>query len=204
MQHLRYLRHALLHGLHVRLLQGRLLTMNEKAARIAIGGVFSALCLLFMFMTAVIPFASFAMPMLAGAALTVVTIENSAKTAFLVYVTVSLLSIFIVPDLDAKLLFIVFFGYYSIIASGLGRIRAPLPRLCAKLFVFNAAMTVWYFGSTKLFGMDEALAESGFFYEYGLPIIFAGLNFTFLVYDFTLKRYAALYTHWFRPRFLKK
>jgi hypothetical protein len=177
--------------------------MNEKAAKIAMGGVFSALCLLFMFMTAVIPFASFAMPMLAGAALAVVAIENSAKTAVLVYATVSLLSIFIVPDLDAKLLFIVFFGYYSIIAPGLDKISARLLRLCAKLLVFNAAMSAWYLGSTKLFGVDEAFAESGFFYEYGLPIIFVGLNATFLIYDFTLKRYAALYTRWFKPRFLK-
>ncbi len=177
--------------------------MKEKSMHIAIGGVFSALCLLFMFMSAIIPLASFTMPMLAGAALAVVVIENGVRTAALVYFSVSILSAFIVPELDAKLLFILFFGYYSIILPYLDKIRRRWRRVAAKLLIYNAAMILWYVVSTVLIGADDALAESGAL-QYMLPVYYAGLNFTFIVYDIALRRYINLYIGWFRPVFLKK
>ncbi len=177
--------------------------MKEKSAQIAIGGVFSALCLLFMFMSAVVPLASFAMPMLAGAALAVVVVENGAKTAVLVYISVSILSVFIVPDLDAKLLFIAFFGYYPVVEPHLDKISQLWLRLGSKLLIFNASMIAWYVVSIQLTGTDEALAEIDAFREW-LPVFCAGLNFTFLVYDIALRRYTKLYLNWFRPVFLKR
>jgi hypothetical protein len=188
----------------VRLLQGRLLTMNDKAARVALGGVFSALCLLFMFMTAVIPLATFLAPIFAGTALIVVVIENGAKTAFLVYVSVALLSIFIVPDIDAKLLFIAFFGYYAALRPTLERISARWLRRLLKLIIFNAAMSAWLVFTIAMFGMEAVVEQNGAFGEYALPVFYGSLNFMFVFYDFSLSRCVILYTSWFRPRFLRK
>jgi hypothetical protein len=168
------------------------------------GGVFSALCLLFMFLTAVMPLATFVAPILAGTALIVVVIENGAKTALLVYVSVSLLSLFIAPDIDAKVLFIAFFGYYAPLRHSLERISAKWPRRLMKLLVFNAAMAAWLLFTIVVFGGEAVLAQNGPFGRYVLPASFGMLNFMFVFYDISLGRYILLYKSWFRPKFLKK
>jgi hypothetical protein len=178
--------------------------MNEKAAKIAMGGVFSALCLLFMFMTAVIPLASLIAPVLASLTLIVVVAENGAKTALLVYISVSLLSVFIVPDIDAKVLFIAFFGYYPALRPGLERMSARWLRRFCKLLLFNAGMTGWNVFTIAVSGMDAVFDQNGMFGAFALPVVYVMLNFVFVVYDVYLSRYIILYRSWFRPRFLRK
>ena len=83
----------------------------RKSTQVAVGGLSSALCLLLMFMTGMIPFATFALPSLAGILLIVVVVENGIQTATLVYAAVSILSLFMCPDKEAAMMFICFFGF---------------------------------------------------------------------------------------------
>lgn len=141
--------------------------------------------------------------MLAGATLAVVDIENGGKTACLVYISVSLLSVFVVADIDAKVMFISFFGYYPILKPRLERIPGKSRQMLLKLLVFNTAMIAGYFATIYLFGLDEAAGQSEFLKKY-LPIFtLLGLNVTFLMYDYLLKKYIALYKGWFKPTFLR-
>jgi hypothetical protein len=182
---------------------GRLLmTSREKSARIAIGGVFSALCLLLMFLSSVIPFAAIALPMLAGAMLTVVMLENGAKTAFLVYISVSLLSLFIVPNIDAKLLFILFFGYYSILKPAVEKIPVRAAQMALKLFIFNATMVSGYYFSIVILGLSDTGNE--LFEKYAPAFLLVGMNLSFILYDYLLTRYIFLYIHKFKPTFLRR
>jgi len=175
---------------------------GQKSTRIAIGGVFSALCLLLMFLSSVIPFAAVALPMLAGAMLTVVMLENGAKTAFLVYISVSLLSFFIVPDIDAKLLFILFFGYYSILKPAIEKIPGRPAQMALKLFIFNAAMILGYYFSLAILGLNETGSE--LFEKYAPAFFLVGMNLSFILYDYLLGRYIFLYLYRFRPTFLRR
>lgn len=175
---------------------------RHNSTRIAIGGVFSALCLLVMFLSSLIPFSSFSLPMLAGAMLTVVMFENGSKTAFLVYISVSLLSVFIVPDIDTKLLFILFFGYYSILKPLLEALPGRLKQAAAKLLIFNAAMLLGYRLSLAITGLDASGNE--LLKKYTPLLLLLGINFTFVCYDILLTRYMRLYIHWFRPTFLRR
>lgn len=176
----------------------------QKSDQIALGGVFSALCLVLMFLSSVIPFSSFALPMLAGAMLMVVVIENGAKTAFLVYISVSLLSAFIVPDVDTKLMFILFFGYYPVFRPSLEKIPGKLLSMLAKLLLLNAAMIPAYYLSLMLTGLEDAASDSEFLGQYAPLVLLAGMNFSFLIYNFVLTKYTAIYLGWFRPKFLRR
>ncbi len=177
---------------------------SEQATRIALGGVFSALCLLIMFLSSIVPFSSFAMPMLAGAMLTVVVIENGEKTAWLVFVTVAVLSLFIVPDLDSKLLFISFFGYYSILKPRIEKISSKYWQRVLKFLIFNIAMIIGYYITLHFFGLAAAAESSDVLGKYSPAIMLLGVNFTFWMYDYLLSRYIALYICWFKPRFLRR
>ena len=104
----------------------------KKSTQVAVGGLASALCLLLMFLTGMIPFTTYALPAMAGIVLIAVVIENGTQTAALVYVSVSLLSLFLSPDKEAALMFLCFFGYYPVIKAKLEQIRPKLLELLAK------------------------------------------------------------------------
>ena len=79
-----------------------------------------ALSLMIMFLTA-FPYMTYALPAIAGAVLIPVVIELGSKWAWMVYACVSFLSLLIAPSLEAKVMFIAFFGYYPIVKALLER-----------------------------------------------------------------------------------
>ena len=62
--------------------------MSHKNRQIAMGGIFSALCIVLMFFAGVIPFGTFFLPMVAGAMLLPVVVELGCKPALAAYVSV--------------------------------------------------------------------------------------------------------------------
>ena len=178
--------------------------MVKKSTQVALGGLSAALCLLFMFMTGMIPFATYALPAMAGMVLIAVVVENGFKTAIIVYVAVSFLSIFIVPDREAALLFIAFFGYYPILKPKLDAIKLKVVAYLIKLIVFNLSVVGAYFVIIYLLGMPDILSDLGEFGEYSAYILLGIGNIIFFIYDFALKNIMQLYIHWFRVKFLGK
>lgn len=178
--------------------------MSKKSTQIAIGGVFSALCLMLMFMTGLVPFATYALPAIAGAMLIAVVVENGRKTAVLVYSSVSLLSLFIVPDREAAMMFIVFFGYYPIIKQPLERIRLRPLLLVVKLALFNVTIVGGFLFVIYVLGMAELMSGMGDFGKYSAQILLGAGNVVFLLYDYVLAKYTEIYIHWFKPTFLRR
>ena len=106
----------------------------SKSKQIAAGGIASSLCL-----------ATYALPAMAGTLLVVVVLELNRATAVMVYVSVSLLSLFIAPDKEAALVFIFFFGYYPILKGLIEQIRLRPVELAVKYILFNGTMVLVYF-----------------------------------------------------------
>ncbi|MCI8649319.1 MAG: hypothetical protein HFG20_04300 [Anaerotruncus sp.] len=174
----------------------------RKSTQVAMGGLAAALCLLLMFMTGLVPFSSYVFPCFAGIVLVAVAAEIGAKTAFLVYIGVSILSIFIVPDPEAKLLFIILLGYYPILKPVLER----LPRLLAwvaKLLLVNGMLVAFYYICLYVLGLPDLLSEWGRFGDWAAYIMLGMANFTFFMYDYLLKQVLYLYQYWFRPKILR-
>lgn len=178
--------------------------MSKKSTRIALGGMFSALCLVLMFMTGMIPFATYAIPAAAGVMLLPVMEEVGTQTAVLVYVAVSVLSVFIVPDREAAMMFVAFFGYYPILKQYLDRIPLRLPRVACKLAIFNAMIIAGYYMIIVLLGMPDIAADMGDFGKYSAAVLLGCGNLVFIIYDFALVKYYRLYVGWFKPRFLRR
>ena len=91
--------------------------MKKVSYKVALGGVVAALCLLLMFLTAVIPPLSITLPLFAGMLIFVVAIEISSSWAFVTYAVVAILAFFVTPDKDAWLFFTFLFGYYPVAKS---------------------------------------------------------------------------------------
>ena len=97
----------------------------KKSTQVALGGLSSALCLLLMFMTGLIPFSSYIFPALAGIVLISVREENGLKTALLVYAATSLLALLIIPDREAVMMYIMLLGYYPLAKPWIERLARP-------------------------------------------------------------------------------
>lgn len=178
--------------------------MSKKSTQVALGGVCASLCLALMFLTGIIPFATYALPAIAGLVLVAVVIENGYTTAVTVYVAAAILSLFIVPDKEAALMFTAFFGYYPILKGKLERIKSGLLRIPLKFLIFNAAVVAAYSVIIFLFGITDVLDEMGSLGKYA-PLALLGLgNVMFAVYDFALTQVIFVYIHIFRPKILRR
>ena len=178
--------------------------MSQKSTQIALGGIFSALCVTLMFFAGFLPIGSYALPLAAGAMLLPLVVELGCKPAVMVYVSVSLLCMLIVPDREAAILFAAFFGYYPIAKQKLERIpRRAIEYLC-KLLLFNISAVVGFLLVVHLLGMAQALEGMGAFGRYA-PLVLLGLgNIFFVIYDMALTRFYTIYIEWLRPKILRK
>ena len=84
----------------------------RNSSKTALGGIVAALSVTMMFLTAVIPTLTYALPAAAGVLLIIVVIDVDKKWAFGVYAAVSLLSLLVLPDKEAAVMYVFFFGHY--------------------------------------------------------------------------------------------
>lgn len=169
----------------------------RQSGKVALGGIMGALSLVFMLLT-VIPVGSYALPAVAGAVLIPVVIEAGIGTGWMVYGAVALLSLIIAPDMEAKVLFLSFFGYYPILKSVLERIHKRWIEWLVKLAIFNSAMILSYVLLLFVFhlSMDEFIFG-------GVNLIFVFLligNVVFLIYDLALTSVISSYFRVLHPK----
>ncbi len=177
---------------------------KNQSANIAIGGIVSALALVLMFFTGVFPFATYALPALAGLLLTVIVVDFGRRWAWSVYAVIAILSLFVTPDREAAVMFVMFFGYYPILKSVFEQIPSRVTEYVLKFVVFNVAVVTAYLLLIYVLRMPDILTEFGELGKYGVWITLGLGNVTFLIYDIALTRLIMLYTRWLKPRLLKK
>lgn len=154
--------------------------------RIALGGTLASFCLLALFVTGVLPMFYLIMPMLCSLLVMIMAATTTPYWAFIMYLAVGILSLFITPNKDASLIFILFFGHYPLIRPFLSRIRPAVLRYIVKLLIFNVCIGCYFGLIIALFGLGEFLESLGEFGKYGAYILVGSLNLMFLCYDFSL------------------
>lgn len=170
--------------------------MNQSG-KVALGGIVTALCMVLMFLTGLIPIGTYALPAMAGALLVVIVIELGAKWAWLVFVAVSLLSVFFAADKEAAVLFVGFFGYFPILKSSLERIPKRTFQIILKMAVFNLAMVCSFFIAVRVMQIPQ---DSFSIFGLYLPFVLLILgNIIFLIYDYALSGIISLYIFRFHP-----
>ena len=176
----------------------------SKAFHIALSGMVAALCIVLLLSTGLFPFATVALPALAGVLTVAVVVECGIKWALLVYVGVSVLSFFITPEPSAAYMFVLFFGYYPIIKSPIERIHIGILEWAIKFLVANAAMICLFVIARWLFMLDEILPQYQVLGKYTFLVFWLGVNVVFLIYDFALTRLIGWYYHLIKPKIVDR
>ena len=172
--------------------------MNRESRRMALCGVMVALGAAVMMAGGVIPVMTFCSPAVAGLTLLPVLREYGKRWALSAYVAVAALSLMLSPDKESALLF-AFLGYYPVLKPRLDAVRRRLPRVAAKLAVFNAAAGAMLLCVAYVFTMPAVLAEYAQMSRVMLVVFALTANVTLLLYDRLLGIMLFLYEKRLRP-----
>ncbi|MCM1227736.1 MAG: hypothetical protein NC320_10025 [Clostridium sp.] len=174
--------------------------MNKVSYRVALGGVISSLCIFSMFVAGAVPFLYLTMPMIAGTLISIIAVEVNRSWAFLTYVSVSLLSIFVTSNKEASLIFILLFGYYPIIKEPIDKLRPWFLRILTKLVIFNIVAVADYYATLYVLGISDMTDDFAFFGKMGIYIFWGLCNIVFFIYDYALKGSIELYVRYLKPK----
>ena len=170
----------------------------KTSARIAVGGIFSALAVICLCL-AVIPSTEMVMPALAGFLMIPIALELGKKWAWVMYAAVSVLALIMAPIWEAKLLFILFFGYYPILKARIEAIRKSVAEWLIKLVLFNVAMVLTYWLLLQFFHLDP---EAFVIFGINMPLfVLAFGNAAFYLYDCAMTVLLTSYMNKLHPYF---
>jgi hypothetical protein len=153
---------------------------------------------------AIIPSLNYIMPAIAGVIIWSVSGQINWKWAVLSYAASVLLSLFLVPEVEAKTFYILIFGYYPLLKELLHRksgsgIFTKILRFFIKMAVFNATAVISYLIVVNVFGIGDVLDGLESFGEYAVYVFWGMGNIAFILYDFTLNYVFYAFLHWVKP-----
>lgn len=174
----------------------------NKSVKVAFGGIITALSVLIMFFSGVIPGMEYALPIVSGVFILPVYFEIGRKWAFPVFVAVSLLSFLIIPNKEPAVNYIMFFGYYPLVKEFLDKVKPKILSMLLKLVFYNVMIILAVIIVSKVFGIPfiDDMSEFG---KLTVPIFLVLSNFVFIVYDLCLVRVANIYYNLLHPKVKK-
>ena len=169
-----------------------------SAFKIAYSGVICALTILIMF-AGVIPALTYIMPAIAGILIWSVSIQINPKWGLLSYISVTVLSLILVPEIESKTFFIMLFGYYPLLRGCIHRVGFRPVRFMFKLALFNVTAVISYSIVVYVFGVSDVLDGLEFFGEKAVYAFWGLGNVAFFLYDFSLSYVCYAFEHWVKP-----
>ncbi len=177
--------------------------MHKNTFNVALCGVISALGVVIMMITAIVPTATYATPALAGLIATVIVIEINKKWALASYFVVSVLSILLVPDKEAVAFYIFFFGYYPVFKQIIeSKIKSMLLQWILKILLFSLAAVLVYYIAIFFLGVPS---EEFVLFGINIPLIFlfAGI-IVFIMFDYAMSGVITTYINKYRKKLFGK
>ena len=163
----------------------------NNTKKITLCGIMAALAVAVM-LSSYFPYLTYAIPAAAGLFMMVPLIECGLSWAFGTY-AVSAAIIFLTAETEAKLLYVLFLGYYPILKSSVERINKQIIEWLLKLAVFNTAVISCNFILKFIFSMP--FGEFGLLGKSGYAVFLGLCNIVFVIYDIGISRVADVYIH---------
>ena len=154
--------------------------MENKAKRMAYSSVGIALSVVIMFLGAVLELGMYASPLIAGMILMFLGTKYGRKWHLSLYIATSILSVLLVPHIEANMMFVGFFGWYPIIRPSLQKLPKGIS-FAAKVIIFNlTVIVIEYIVVTVL--VPEVLTK------WMIAILLVIANVAFVMYDALIPR----------------
>lgn len=145
----------------------------------------ASIALVLMLLTYINPFLTYTSPPFAGVLLIIIMYEVGNGWAFGTYASISLLSMLLLSDKEAAVLFVLFFGYYPMLRSFFEqKIKFKSIRYILELIIYNCMLALSVVICMYVFAVDYD--DFGEFGKYSFIIVLIMMNIIFVLYDFLL------------------
>lgn len=169
----------------------------KNSQRIAFCSIVTALSVVLLFLGGITFVFAYAMPMLVGLLMIMLSSTFGVSSAWITYFAVSTLSFILVNDKECMLMYVMFFGYYPIIKPYIDKIKAKPFRILLKLIVFNAMLSLCQLMLVYVFSiefLDEGMGK------WFIAVFALLMNLLFFVYDRLICSVTVLYKKKFEKR----
>ncbi len=122
--------------------------------KVAFGGILTAVAVVLLFLSSVLPSGRFVLPIAAGLVIFVAAREFSGSLGVIVYIAVSLLGFLVCADKTGVLCFTLIFGYYPLIKRKINYIKNKLAVWVLKFLLFTVVFVAFMLISKYVLGID--------------------------------------------------
>ena len=162
----------------------------KKTSKIALSAVFAALSVALMALVSIIPNLELALPAISGLFVAVIVIEVDKKWALGVWAAVSVLSLIVVPNKEAAIIYAVFSAIIRC-SNPCSRAKRRAQSSILGVLTFSVVMSLSYFLMVKFMGIDPDLPD--FLGKWAIPAIALLGIIAFLLYDYALSKLITFY-----------
>ena len=170
---------------------------------IAYCGITVALSTVIM-LAALIPSLTYLLPAVSGICIWTVSEQINRKWGLLAYAASALLCFMLIPEIEADLYYLFFFGYFPLVKEPLEKIRPKVLAYITKLAVFNASVVTAFFILSHIMNLEQILEGLEGFGDMAVYVLWGAANVAFVMYDLCLGNLFYAFRKWIKPRINKK
>ena len=159
--------------------------MKNKTKNTAICGLMTALSVVLMMLTTLIPVFMYVIPIVTGLVVLFIADITNKKWGAGVYFSTAFLSLLLITDKEAALTYALFFGYYPLIKDLIEKLPKAISWFL-KLLIFNMSAVSIGVISFYVFGVSGD--EYNEFGKFTIPILLIMANMAFVLYEFCLTK----------------
>ncbi|MBU5455185.1 hypothetical protein [Caproiciproducens sp. MSJ-32] len=148
-----------------------------KAKELTLNAILIALTIIILFLNNIMPISTFTFLTIASLLIPIAIIRASVMSAFLVYISSSILGFLLLPK-NIVILYFIFFGIYGIIKYYLEKINKYYLELILKLIFFNIILFISFFFLSQFINVNQNKMP-----QY---LLFLIAQAAFLIYDYAL------------------
>lgn len=162
-----------------------------KAKEITLSGILTGLTIVILYLNLLLPISTISILTLASLLIPIALIRGSMKSAILVYVSSSIIGLFILP-LNIMILYILFFGIYGIVKFYIEKINKLPLEIFIKLIFFNIILLLSFFVFKAFIPIEIT--------KLPIEIFLIIAEIVFLVYDYALTLLISFYLQRIHPK----
>ncbi|MCM1054411.1 MAG: hypothetical protein NC394_02715 [Bacteroides sp.] len=170
-----------------------------KSFNIAYCGIVVALSVIVMLL-ALIPSMTYVLPAVSGIFIWTISDQISKKWGVLSYAASALLCFLLIPEIEADLYYLFFFGYYPLAKDIVEKIKPRLLGAAVKFLIFNAAVVTVFNILSHIMNLEQILEGLEGFGDMAVYVLWGAANIAFLFYDLCLNHLFYAFRKWIKPR----
>ena len=155
-----------------------------KAKEITLSALLTALTIIILYLNLLLPISTISILTLASLLIPIALIRGSMKSAILVYISSSIIGLFLLP-INIIILYILFFGIYGLVKYFIEKFNNMPLEILLKIIFFNIILFISFFVFKSFIAIEIKKLPIGIFW------IIAQI--VFLVFDYALSLLITFY-----------